>query len=128
MSITSSGLCVIHIYRYFRVLIDVYIHREFLQHHICAQYVTSTFSLPQAIPGQWWQHLVASIGLFIYLIIVAFYVSEMELPAMLEERRGTISRFVGKPSETRMNGFLKEPLWLCELLATFLCCHLQEAN
>ena len=36
------------------------------------------FSSLQAIPGQWWQHMVASIGLFIYLIIVAFYVSEME--------------------------------------------------
>ena len=41
--------------------------------------------------------MVASIGLFIYLIIVAFYVSEMEPLDVLGERRGTISRFVGNP-------------------------------
>ena len=51
--------------------------------------------------------MVASIGLFIYLIIVAFYVSEMEPLDELGERRGTISRFVRNPSETRMNDFWK---------------------
>ena len=45
---------------------------------------------------------MASIGLFIYLIIVAFYVSEMEPPDLLGERKGTISRFIRKPSETML--------------------------
>ena len=48
------------------------------------------FSSLQAIPGKWWQHMVASIGLFIYLIIVAFYVSEMEPLDVLGRGAGVV--------------------------------------
>ena len=29
----------------------------------------------QAIPGKWWRHLLASVGVFFYLVIVMLYVS-----------------------------------------------------